>query len=310
MINLNRFDLVTLRLFVAALDAGSLTAGANRFGISLAAASKRVAELEQHCGVALLQRGQRGVSATREGQTVHRLAVEVISRLEQLAQSVDDFRAGATEHLRLCANPSAFGGFLPVLLAQYAERHPEVRIELEDLLSEDAIRAVHKGEFELAVIGDNVPVEGLETIPCNRDELVLLTPRRHVLAGLHEVPVAQALGFDQIALARRASLTRKVIAAAEASGLSLRIRVQVRSFDSMCRMVASGLGVAVLPRSAAALYTRALDLVMLRLSGLEVERLLLLALRQRSELSPAARAFVAMIEAAVAADGQAADPMG
>lgn len=107
----------------------------------------------------------------------------------------------------------------------------------------------------------------------------------HVLADLNEVPVAQALACDQIAPARRASLTRKVIAAAEAAGLSLRIRVQARSFDSMCRMVASGLAGAVLPRSAAALNTRALGLVMLRLSGLEVERLLL-ALRQRSGCRP------------------------
>ncbi len=308
MINLNRFDLVTLRLFVAVLDAGSLTAGANRFGISLAAASKRIAELEQHCGIALLQRGQRGVLATREGQTVHRLAIEVIARLEQLAQSVDDFRAGATEHLRLCANPSAFGGFLPGVLARYAAQHPNVRIELEDLLSEDAIRAVHKGDCELAVIGDNLPCDGLETIACHVDELVLLVPRQHALAGRQRVPVAEALAFDQVALARSASLTRKVIAAAEAAGLTLRIRVQVRSFDAMCRMVACGLGLAVLPRLAADLYARALDLAVLGLQGADMERRLVLALRQRALLSPAARAFVVMIEADAGAAGAAAEP--
>src|SRR5688500_13880503 len=76
VINLNRFDLVSLRLFVAVVDAGSLTAGAERFGISLAAASKRIAELEQHCGVTLLQRSQRGVTATAGGQTLHRHAIE------------------------------------------------------------------------------------------------------------------------------------------------------------------------------------------------------------------------------------------
>lgn len=297
MINLNRFDLVTLRLFVAVLDAGSLTAGAQRFGISLAAASKRIAELEQHCGVALLQRGQRGVSATREGQTVHRLAVDVVARLEQLAQSVDDFRAGATEHLRLCANPSAFGGFLPGVLARYVQQHPHVRIELEDLLSEDAIRAVHKGQFEVAVIGDNVPFDDLETIPCHADELVLLAHKQHALAGQQVVHISQALAHDQVALARSASLTRKVIAAAETAGLTLRIRVQVRSFDAMCRMVACGLGLAVLPRMAAELYVQALGLVMIRLEGAEVQRRLLLALRQRATLSPAAQAFVAMVEA-------------
>lgn len=301
MINLNRFDLVTLRLFVAVLDAGSLTAGADRFGISLAAASKRIAELEQHCGVPLLTRTQRGVSATAEGQTVHRLAIEVIARLEQLAQSVDDFRAGAAGHLRLCANPSAFGGFLPAVLARYAERYPRIRIELEDTLSEDGVRAVQKGTAELAVIGDNVPCDGLETLRCNVDELVLLVPAAHPLAAAGSVAVRQALDHDQVALPRSASLTRRVIAAAEAAGLTLRIRVQVRSFDAMCRMVACGLGIAVLPSSSARLYAQALGLATLRLTGTEVQRQLLLAMRQRSALSAPALALVQMIEDEVGA---------
>lgn len=297
MINLNRFDLVTLRLFVAVVDAGSLTAGADRFGISLAAASKRIVELEQHCGVALLLRGQRGVTATTEGQTLHRHAIDVVARLEQLAQAVDDLQQGASGHLRLCANPSACGGFLPGLLARYAALHPMVRIELEDALSEDGIRAVQKGSAELAVIGDNVPREGLEVVQCDVDELVLLVPQQHALAQHSQVPVREALMHDQVALARSASLSRKVIAVAEMEGLTVRVRVQVRSFDAMCRMVASGLGVAVLPRTAAELYEQALGLKLLRIDGVDMERRLLLAMRQRSQLSSAARALVELVEA-------------
>lgn len=297
MINLNRFDLVTLRLFVAVVDAGSLTAGADRFGISLAAASKRIVELEQHCGVALLVRGQRGVTATAEGQTLHRHAIEVVARLEQLVQAVDDLQGGSSGHLRLCANPSACGGFLPALLARYAERYPMVCIELEDALSEDGIRAVQKGSVELAVIGDNVPREGLEVVLCDVDELVLLVPRSHPLSQQHTVTIKEALAHDQVALARSASLTRKVIAAAEMVGLTLKIRVQVRSFDAMCRMVASGLGVAVLPLAAAQLYVQALDVALVRLTGADVERRLLLAMRQRAQLSNAALALVEMVEA-------------
>ena len=296
MINLNRFDLVSLRLFVAVVDAGSLTAGADRFGMSLAAVSKRIAELEQHCGVSLLQRGQRGVTATAHGQTVHRHAIEVVARLEQLALAVDDLRTGASGHLRLWANPSAFGGFLPRVLAAYAAAHPDVRIDLEDALSEDAVRAVQKGVAELAVIGDNVPCEDLETFVCNVDDLVLLVPEQHALAGQQSVAVERALEHDLVTLARSASLTRKVIAAAEAVGLTLRIRVQVRSFDSMCRMVASGLGLAILPRAAAALYAQALGLRVVTLHGLEVERRLLVAMRRRVSLSPAAAALVEMFE--------------
>jgi DNA-binding transcriptional LysR family regulator len=296
VINLNRFDLASLRLYVAVVDAGSLTAGADRFGISLAAASKRIAELEHHCGVALLQRSQRGVTATPGGQTLHRHAIELVARLEQLALAMTDLHTGTMGHLRLWANPSAFGGFLPELLAAYALRHPEVKIDLEDALSEDAVRAVSAGVAELAVIGENTPSEGLETFVCDVDELVLIVPAGHGLAGAASVAFARALDHDFVTLARSASLTRKISAGAEASGRALRIRVQVRSFDAMCRMVAAGLGLAILPRAGAALYADALALQIVALEGFDVRRRLLLAMRRRADLSPAALALVEIVE--------------
>jgi DNA-binding transcriptional LysR family regulator len=241
------------------------------------------------------------VTTTPDGQTLHRHAIEVIARLEQLAQAVDDFHSAASGHVRLWANPSAFGGFLPGVLARYAQRYPNVRIELEDALSEDGVRAVQKGAAELAVIGDNVRCEGLETFVCNVDRLVLLVAREHRFAALPTVRTEEAVGEELVALARSASLTRKVIAAAEAVGRTVRIRVQVRSFDAMCRMVACGLGVAILPRAAASLYAEALGLAVVGLEGVETERRLLLAMRRRSDLSPSARALVEMIEAEAAA---------
>lgn len=299
MVNLNRFDLITLRLFVAVLDAGSLTAGAERFGISLAAASRRIAELEHHCGVPLLQRSPRGVAATAGGQAVHRRAIELVANLERLALAVDDLQAGTGGHLRLCANPSAMGGFLPAVLAAYAQRHPEVRLDLEDTLSEDAVRAVTSGAAELAVIGENTPRDGLESFVCDHDELVLLTPAGHVLAGDGPAAFERALEHDFVSLSRTASLTRKISAAAEATGRMLRIRVQARSFDAICRLVAAGLGVTILPRSGAAMYASALGLKVMALEGLDVRRRLLLAMRSRAALSPAAEALVGIVEARV-----------
>jgi DNA-binding transcriptional LysR family regulator len=134
--NLNRFDLTTLRLFVAAVDAGSLTAGAERLGLSLAAASKRVAELESHVGTPLLQRSKRGVVPTAAGGTLLPHAMEMVARLEQMALAMSDVRAGLGGHLRLWANTSAFGGFLPALLAAYGKSHPGVVLDLEDAISE------------------------------------------------------------------------------------------------------------------------------------------------------------------------------
>ena len=169
---------------------------------------------------------------------MHRHAIEVVGRLEQLALAVDDFHTGTLGHLRLWANPSAFGGFLPELLASYAARHPEVKINLEDSLSEDAVRAVLSGAAELAIIGENTPSEGLETFICDVDELVLITPSGHPLAASRPAAFSCA-GLRLRDAARTASLTRKIFAAAEGAGRVLRIRVQARSFDAICRMVAA-----------------------------------------------------------------------
>jgi DNA-binding transcriptional LysR family regulator len=295
-INLNRFDLTTLRLFVAVVDCGSLTAGAGQQDLSLAAASKRIAELEAHIGTPLLARSKRGVMPTAAGKTLLPHAVELVVRLEQLALAMGDVKRGTGGQLRLWANASAFGGFLPELLARFARAHPNVVLDLEDALSEDAVRAVARGTAELAVIGENTPAEGLHTLVCHVDELVLMLPAGHALASADLVPLHTLLEHDLVALGRATSLTRQVTAAAETAHRPLRIRAQVRSFDAMARMVAAGLGLAVLPREGAAPYARALGLVLRPISGMRTERRLLLALRERAALSPAAQALVRLVE--------------
>lgn len=297
--NLNRFDLTTLRLFVAAVDSGSLTAGAERLGLSLAAASKRVAELESHVGTPLLERSKRGVVPSPAGQTLLPHAMELVARLEQMALAMSDVRIGMAGHLRLWANTSAFGGFLPALLAAYAKVHPGVVLDLEDAISEDAVRGVARGAAELAVIGGNTAADGLQTLVCDVDELVLLLPPGHALlpAGARQaVALTDLLDHDLVAFGRATSLTRQLAAAADAVQRPLRLRAQVRSFDAMGRMVAAGLGLAILPRAGAAPHAAAMGLKLLRLEGGWTERRLLLAMRDRAALSPPARALVEMIE--------------
>ncbi len=297
--NLNRLDLTTLRLFVAAVDAGSLTAGAERLGLSLAAASKRVAELESHIGTPLLERSKRGVVPTGAGSTLLPHAVEMVARLEQMALALDDVRAGVAGHLRLWANTSAFGGFLPALLAGFAKVHPGVVLDLEDAISEDAVRGVLRGAAELAVIGENTAAEGLQTVVCDVDELVLLLPPGHPLVPRpgDAVALAELLAHDLIAFGRSTSLTRQLADAAQAVHQPLRLRAQVRSFDAMGRMVAAGLGLAVLPRRGAVPYAHALGLVIAPLQGMNAQRRLLMAMRDRAGLSAAAAALVQMAQA-------------
>jgi DNA-binding transcriptional LysR family regulator len=300
-INLNRFDLVSLRLFVAVVDGGSLTAGAGQFAISTAAASKRISELEAHVGTPLLVRSKRGVAPTAAGQTLLLHASEIVAGVEQLALSMDDFRRGAGGHLRLWANPSAFAGFLPQLLADYLAEHPSVMIDLEETLSNEAVHAVCRGGTELAIIGENTPAEGLEAFVCDVDELVLLLPLGHPLAKSPSIDIAAAAALDLVGLSRATSLMRQIATEAHAAGQALKIRVQVRNFDAVCRMVASGIGAAIVPRAAGAPHVKSMGLAMIRLTGMPTQRRLLMVMRHRSRLSPPAQAFVELAERRMAA---------
>ncbi len=305
-INLGRFDLASLRLFLLTVEAGSLTAGAERYGISLAAASKRIAELEAHVGNPLLARSKRGVAPTPAGQTLMRHAIELVAQLEQMAVAMSDFQRGSRGHLRLWANASAFANFLPTLLAAFSQQHPNIAVDLEDVLSEAAAQAVSSGVAELAVIGENTPTEGLHTLVCEVDELVLVTPAAHELARNGRVEFAQALEHDFVGMNRSTSLMRQIVSAASAIGRTPRIRIQVRSFDAMCRMVSAGLGIAILPRWSALPHAPAMGLEIRHLDGLWTRRRLLLAMRDRQSLSEPARDFVSMVEARVAQTGDAA----
>ena len=303
--SLSRFDLVSLRLFVAVVDAGSLTAGADRFGISLAAASKRIGELEQQLGTPLLARSKRGVEATTAGQTLHRHALALVFGLEQMAIAIDEYRGGARGHVRLAANTSAINGFLPALLAAFRAAHPSVGIDLEELLSSEVVDAVTRGSADLGVYPENTPAEELTSVVCDSDELVLAAAQDHPLACSSRLRFEQALGYDFIVLSRHTAVRRQISAAAESHGRVLRVPIQVHSFDAMCRMVAVGLGVGVLPRAAAAPHAASMRLALVALDEPWVRRRLLLGVRERERLGAPARALLALIERRAAAETDA-----
>jgi DNA-binding transcriptional LysR family regulator len=293
--NPGRFDLTSLRLFTAAVEGGSLTAAAARIGISVAAASKRVSELEEHIGSTLLTRSRQGVTPTQAGRTLYSHAVVVTAGVEQLSLAMGDFSRGVSEHLRLWGNTSAFSGFLPAVLAQYASLHPEVMLDLEDALSEDIVAAVAEGRADLGVVGANTPTGHLETEVCHVDELVLVVPLGHPLDGSGAVTLARGLEHDLITLHRKTSLMRQVSALAEARGAVLAVRAQVRDFDAMCRMVAAGLGIAIMPSLGAQPHLGTFGLRTVAICDLPQKRKLALVMRNRQQLSRSALLLVELI---------------
>lgn len=124
---------------------------------------------------------------------------------------------------------------------------------------------------------------------------MLVLPAAHALASREEVSMEEVLGHDIVGLNRATSLMRQIAASADAKGLTLRIRVQVRGFDEVCRMITAGLGIGILPRAGAAPHVQSMGLSLRRLSGMPTRRRLLLVMRDETQLSGPAAAFVRMV---------------
>jgi DNA-binding transcriptional LysR family regulator len=249
--NLARFDLVSVRLAVACAQTGSLTAAARDSHLALAAASRRIRELEDALGAALFERHARGLLPTAAGRVFVKHGLTLLQTMEQLGGELADLRRGIARHIRLCASSAAISQFLPPLLARYGELHPQVHIDLEEQVSEAVVATLREGRADAAVFVEGPDTTGLDTRLFREDELVLILPAGHALAR-SKAPLAfvDALDEEWISLTAGAAMLQKQQQAALAANRPLKLRMQVRSFDAVCHMVASGLGVAILPKGA------------------------------------------------------------
>lgn len=276
--NLARFDLVSIRLAVACAQTGSLTAAARDSHLALAAASRRIRELEGALGDALFERHARGLLPTAAGRVFVKHGLTLLQTMEHLGGELADLRQGIARHIRLCASSAAISQFLPSLLAQYGRLHPQVRVDLEEQVSEAVVTTLREGRADVAVFVEGPDTSGLATRLFREDELVLVLPAKHPLAG-KKTPIAFADTLDEewISLTAGAAMLQQQQQAALAANRPLKLRMQVRSFDAVCHMVASGLGIAVLPKGASLPIVKTMKLGWRSLSDAWAQRRLLVA---------------------------------
>lgn len=288
MINLLQLDLVSLRLLVLAADSENLTKAADNAHMTVSAASKRIAELERLTECTLFIRLPRGLQLTPAGRGLAEHARQILEGAQRMAHDASDYASGVRGHVRLFANTSAIIQFLPDDLTNFLAANPHVRIGLEEALSDMTIQAVEDGRADIGIFADNVPAPRLEKRPFRRDRLVVLVPQNHPLAQRTSVTLADTLDYDYVALNQGSSLLRRISDAAASSGKLLKVRIQVSSFDGICRMINAGLGIGILPLGS--VYPELLDtrLRAIALEGSWASRTLYVGVADASRLSPEA----------------------
>ncbi|QQX88604.1 LysR family transcriptional regulator [Cupriavidus necator] len=290
-----RFDLVDLKLFTHIAEAQSLTGGAQRSHLSLAAASTRIKNLEEHVGVKLLSRSSQGVKVTGAGETLLAHARRVLRQLEQLSGDLQEYAAGVKGHVRVFANTTAMSEFLPAVLRSYLVSHPDVTIDMHERLSPDIVRAVQEGMVDIGIIAGNVRTEGLEVMPYRRDRLVLATALSHPLAERGSVDFIDTLDYDFIGLPEASAIHNFLMRAAADLQRTLRWRVQVSNFETACRMIEANVGVGVLPETTASRHAKTMALRIVQLNDEWAERKLQVCVADLGALPLFARKLVDLL---------------
>jgi molybdate transport repressor ModE-like protein len=247
-----RFDLIDLRLVLHVADAASITHGAARAGMALASASERIRAMEETLGAALFERKRRGVSLSPAGTALVHHARAVTRQIELMRGDLDQYAKGLRGRIRVYSNTAATLEFLPLTLGTFLAAHPNIDVDLEERPSTEIVRAVAGSRADIGIVADAVdPAAELETFPFAEDRLVLVVPEQHPLAKRRKIAFADALSYDFVGLPVGSALQDHIDGHAARAGYRLKLRVRLSGFDAICRMVETGIGLAVVSKAAA-----------------------------------------------------------
>ncbi len=293
-----RFDLTDLSLFRHVVEAGSITHGAERANLALAAASTRIRNMEQALGAPLLVRGRHGVKLTQAGRTLLQHARTILEQAERLREDLSAYAAGLIGQVRVLSNTNALTEFLPETLSSFLAAHPNVSIDLQERLSDEIVGLIAEGVGDIGVVAGTVDPGRLTTYPFRTDRFVLVVARDHPLARRSKIAFTEVLEHDFVGLDRASALQRFLADKASRDGRPLRLRVQLRSFDAVCRLVERNVGVGIVPETTVRWAAKTMAIKAVELTDTWAVRDLTICVRDFDALPPFARQLVEHMRAA------------
>ena len=253
------------------------------------AVSKRVTALEVQLGVTLLRRGPRGMLATEAGELFARQAREVLALMERMQLMMNDIASGSGGSVRILASLAALSNQLPSDLVRILQRHRSIKVSLRECATTEIVRQVREGTADLGVCWDAADLSDLTALPYRPDHACLLVNRGHPLSRRKAVQFEEALAYEFISAMPGSMMEIMLRRHAAVAGKTMSSRIEVHSFDGVCRIVAAGLGVSVLPREVVSAQAQALGLRLIPLADAWARRQMVICSRSEPYLSASVR---------------------
>ena len=241
-------DLRELEIFCAVVEEGGVIAAARRLHRVQSNVTARLKQLESSLGTELFHRHGRRLAITSAGTRLYKRARELLALAAQIRSETT--AEPEQERLRLGAMESVAASRLPALLADFYRRHPEIQIELTTGTSRELVVGVASGALDAALVADLVDGSKFVSVPAWREELVLVAD-----AGQADVRAARDIRGRALLVFRTGCAYRvRLEQWLKASRIIPERIVEVSSYHSMLACVASGAGIAVVPRSVLEVY--------------------------------------------------------
>jgi LysR family hydrogen peroxide-inducible transcriptional activator len=241
-------DLRQLAALVAIADTGTFSAAADALHTVQSNISTHVARLERELGVTLVDRAAGRL--TEEGEAVVARARRDAAELEALQADVASLRDEVSGHARMGIIGTTARWLVPALLSEMEETHPKVSVSVLEGNNSTLVPALVAGTIDLAVV--NAPVDDPDLLlePLYDEELVLVVPPDHALAGRDEVTMADLDGHELLLGPSGTSFRSDLDRAATAAGITLQPKVELDGLRLIASLAFEGFGAAVLPSAA------------------------------------------------------------
>jgi LysR family hydrogen peroxide-inducible transcriptional activator len=223
--------------------------------VSQPALSSQIRELERRLGVTLFERGNRKVLPTSVGATVIERARGVLRDMDELVGAARLDPAELRGPLAVGVIPTMAPYLLPRLLPVLTAAHRGVELHLHELKTSEILRLLRDGGLDLGLLALPVTADDLVQVPLAEDPFVLALPENHRLAGTGPLPLEAVAGLPVILLEEGHCLRDQALSVCRLVGTSA-AEMQATGMPTLCQMVATGLGVTLLPTSAVALEAR------------------------------------------------------
>src|SRR3984893_10597904 len=288
-------DTRQLAAFCAVVERRSFSQAAEQLGVTQPAVSLQIRSLEKRPGLQRVDRAGGRVEPTEAARRLYRSAQRLLALEEQLLAELGEEAEGAlTGRLEIGASTGPGGTVMPVVLAEFQQRHPGVRIALSVSDTQRVIEQVARRELELGVVGAQRRHRGVVFEPFFRDEVVLACPPGHPFAG-KTVPLEALRGGGVLVMQEGAGVRQLIEDELQRAGTRLRdldVSLELGLQESVTSAVRGGYGVTFISRSAIESDLATGSLAEARVEGLALEREIFLVRASGRAETRAARAFV------------------